>query len=449
MSSPSDPVAMMRSGRYVALLAVAAALGVPIAATAYFFLKAIDLTQHWVYSDAPDGLGLSPVPTWWPLIPMTVAGVAVGVVVRWLPGHGGERPISGFRPGRTLQPVTLPGVAIAAFVSIGLGAVIGPEGPLVALGGGLAYFLVGMLRRLPVNARNVLAASGAFAAISTLLGTPLAAAFLLLEAAGLSGQLATAVLLPGLLAAGVGALIFTGLDSLTGFGTFSLAIPHLPPAGTPTVAEFGYAVLLGVAAAVLCSGVRVVAGGIGSALDRHVVTLTTVIGAATGALAFAYANATNHATSDLLFSGQSSLPALVNNGGTYTVGALLLLVAFKGLAYSGALVAFRGGPTFPAMFIGAAGGIAASHLPGLGMVAGVAIGLGAMATGMLRLPLTAVLLTTLFLGTDGFSVIPLTVVAVVVCHVVSLRLSSANMPATVLSPRVAQQPEPVTRRTGG
>jgi hypothetical protein len=34
-----------------------------------------------------------------------------------------------------------------------------------------------------------------------------------------------------------------------------------------------------------------------------------------------------------------------------------------------------------------------------------------------RLPMTAVLLTTLFLGSDGFLVIPLTIVAVVVAYV--------------------------------
>ena len=88
---------------------------------------------------------------------------------------------------------------------------------------------------------------GSFAAISTLFGTPLAGAFLLLEASSVGGMVATAALLPGLLGAGVGALVFTGLDSLTGFGTFSLAVPDLPAAGTPTLAEFGWAVVIGLA----------------------------------------------------------------------------------------------------------------------------------------------------------------------------------------------------------
>ena len=54
-------------------------------------------------------------------------------------------------------------------------------------------------------------------------------AFLLMEAAGIGGALLDVVMLPGLLAAGVGFLIFVGLDNLTGFGTFTLAVPNLPP----------------------------------------------------------------------------------------------------------------------------------------------------------------------------------------------------------------------------
>jgi H+/Cl- antiporter ClcA len=77
------------------------------------------------------------------------------------------------------------------------------------------------------------------------------------------------------------------------------------------------------------------------------------------------------------------------------------------------------------MFIGAAGGIAASHLPGLELVPAVAMGIGAMCTVMLNLPLTATLLATLLLGIDGLNVMPLVIVAVVVAYVTSARLGPA------------------------
>jgi H+/Cl- antiporter ClcA len=127
-----------------------------------------------------------------------------------------------------------------------------------------------------------------------------------------------------------------------------------------------------------------------------------------------------------LFSGQSALPALLRTGATYPIGTLLALILCKGVAYSVTLSAFRGGPTFPAMFLGAAGGIALSHLPGLPPVSGAAIGIGAMLAGMLALPMTSVLLTTLFLGADGVTLLPLVIVAVVVSYLTAVQLSSGS-----------------------
>ena len=40
------------------------------------------------------------------------------------------------------------------------------------------------------------------------------------------------------------------------------------------------------------------------------------------------------------------------------------LIAFKGIAWSISLRAFRGGPVFPALFLGAAAGLMAAQLPG-------------------------------------------------------------------------------------
>ena len=435
-AAPVDPLAVMRSRAYLRLLVLAVALGVPIAAAAYWFLKLTELAQQWTFVAAPKALGFPAAPLWWPLLPLTVSGLLVGLAIRYLPGRGGESPAEGFHAGGLPLPATLPGIALAALASIGLGAVIGPEGPLVALGGGLAYLAVSLGRRdVPRQTAAVIAATGSFAAISTLLGTPLAGAFLLMEASGAGGLLATAVLLPGLLGAGVGALIFTGLDALTGYGTFSLVIPDLPKAGAPTLAEFGWAIGIGLIAAVLCSGIRWLAVLIRDSIASRLVPYTVLLGVIIAGFTILYTSATGHAASDVLFSGQAALPRVVDSRATYTVGALLLLLACKGIAYLAALGGFRGGPTFPAMFLGAVGGIALSHLPGMPLVAGVAMGVGAMTAGMLRLPMTAVLLATLLLGSDAFPVIPLVIVAVVVCYVTVLRLSPGQQAAATPSPQ--------------
>jgi H+/Cl- antiporter ClcA len=357
----------------------------------------------------------------------------VGAVIAYLPGTGGHSPADGFKAGGFPLSADLPGVALAAFFSLGLGAVIGPEGPLIALGGGLAVWSVSLAKRdVPQQVGAVIAAVGSFAAISTLLGSPLAGAFLLMEASGLGGATATLVLVPGLLGAGIGSLIFIGLASLTGYGTFSLTVPDLPPFPRPNIPEFGWALVAGVAAALVCFVIRRVALGIRPYIEQRLLMLTPLVGLAIAGLAIGYAEATGKTTSEVLFSGQTALGPLIQNAGSYSVGALLLLVACKGFAYSGALAGFRGGPIFPAMFLGAAGGIAMSHLPGLPLVPGVAIGIGAMAAGMLKLPMTSVLLTVLILGTDGITTMPLVIVAVVVSYVLTIRFEPA--PAAVAAP---------------
>jgi hypothetical protein len=255
-----------------------------------------------------------------------------------------------------------------------------------------------------------------------------------MEAAGLGGPLLGVMLVPGLLAAGIGSLIFVGLDNWTGYGTFSLAVPNIPHFGTPTLAEFLWAIAIGVAAAVVGTGIRRLALALRPVVERQSLALTPVVGLAVGGLAIVFGEATDHGSSEVLFSGQTALPQLIEQAGAWTAGALALLVLCKGLAYAASLSSFRGGPVFPGMFIGAAGGIALSHLPGLPMIAGAAMGIGAMSVAMLGLPLVSVLLATLLLEADGLALMPLVIVAVVVSYVTAARLSPLLQTAAQRAP---------------
>ncbi|MDQ2873448.1 MAG: chloride channel protein [Actinomycetota bacterium] len=431
MTVPPDPLALLRSRSYLGLLALAAIIGVPVSAVAYFFLALVSKLQGWVFTDLPRGLGFGGEPLWWPLAPLALAGILVSLTIRYLPGTGGHPPAEGFKAGAPPPtPAELPGILLAALATLSLGVVLGPEAPLIAIGGGLGVCAVRLVKRdAPARTGAVVAAAGSFAAISTLLGSPLLGAFLLMEASGLGGGALELVLVPGLLAAGVGSLIFIGLDAWTGLGTFSLAIPHLPHAGTPNLAEFGWALAIGAGAAVFGTAIRWLALYLQPRVERRMLLATPVMGVAVAGLAIAFAAGTGKSSGEVLFSGQSALGPLVTNGTAYTVGALLLLLACKALAYSASLSSFRGGPVFPAMFLGAAGGMALSHLPGLPLVPGVAVGIGAMCVVLLRLPVTSVLLATLLLSADGLTVMPLVIVAVVVAYVVSARLTPASGPA--------------------
>ena len=116
------------------------------------------------------------------------------------------------------------------------------------------------------------------------------------------------VLVPGLLAAGVGALMFVGLNSWTGFGDFSLAVPDIPTFTTPNVAEFGWAIGIGIAAAVLGRGIRWLALLLQPVVERRKVLLTPVAGMAVAGLAIVFGELSDESASQVLFSGQSALP---------------------------------------------------------------------------------------------------------------------------------------------
>ena len=110
-------------------------------------------------------------------------------------------------------------------------------------------------------------------------------------------------------------------------------------------------------------------------------------------------------------------------------------------------------PIVAVMSSSTTGGMALSHLPGLPLVAGVAMGIGAMCAVMLRLPLTSVLLATLLLSSDGLAVMPVAIVAVVVAYVTSARLTPAPAPAREVpaggAPAAAGRPAPPARPVPG
>ncbi|MFI2781357.1 chloride channel protein [Streptomyces sp. ALB3] len=418
-----DPLAVVRTRGYAALLIMVAALGVPVSAAAFGFLALVHELQSLTYEDLPRALGFGSTPSWWPVPLLAVAGLLTGLAVRHLPGTGGHRPAEGFVNTGAPSAAELPGVALAALASLGLGAVLGPEAPLIALGGGLAAYAARLLKPgIQPSASAMVAAAGSFAAVSALLGSPLIGAFLLMEASGLAGMMLGLVLVPGLLASGIGSLIFIGLGSWTGLGTYSLALPGVPHTPQPTLAEFGWAIALGAAAALAGTGIRRLSLALQERVGRRQVTATVAMGLTVGVLALLYAESTGRNASEVLYSGQDALGGLLAEDATYTVGTLVVLIICKALAYSASLSAFRGGPIFPSMFLGAAGGLALSHLPGLNATSGFAMGIGAMCVAMLRLPMTSVLLATLLLGSEGITVMPLVIVSVVVSYVLVLRL---------------------------
>ncbi len=444
MADPTamDPRKVIRSKAYLSALILAAILGIPISAIAYGFLALVSKIQHYLFSELPASIVGGPAPAWWPLPWLLLCGLLTGLTVRYLPGNCGHSPAFGFQTGGgPASGKDLIGIFLAALTTLSLGAVLGPEAPLIAIGGGLAALAVHLTRKdAPPMAITVMASAGSFAAVSTLLGSPVLGAFLIMEVAGIGGATLSLVALPGLLASGIGALIFLGLDNLTGLGTFSLSLGTVPPDVAPTVGTLLWAVVMGVVGAGLAWVIR--SGGLWLRPLVHTnrIVVTAAFGLLIGASAMVYQLVTGYGFDHVLFSGQDALPELVSHATEYSVGALILLVVCKSFAYSLSLSAFRGGPVFPSMFIGAALGIAASALPGMSLAPAIAMGIGAMCAAMLRLPMTSTLLAVLLLGADGISVTPQVVIAVAVAFVITFVLPVPGPRGTAPVHATARQP---------
>src|SRR5262249_49165569 len=116
--------------------------------------------------------------------------------------------------------------------------------------GFLAFRLV--RRDGPPELGLLLATASTFAAVSFLFGSPVIAAVILIEAAGLGGPRLPLVLIPGLIAAGIGALISRGLGPWTGLGAphLSIGVLQLPPFTRPDITDFAWTVPLAAAIAV-------------------------------------------------------------------------------------------------------------------------------------------------------------------------------------------------------
>jgi H+/Cl- antiporter ClcA len=289
------------------LLVLAAIIGAPVSALAWGFLALVSKLQGWLFTSLPSRVGLGQPPSWWPFPLLLIGGVAVALVIRFLPGTGGHEPAEGFKAGGVVAPVQIPGVFLAALGTLSFGAVLGPEAPLLALGGGVAAWAVARARGEGGDrGKVVIAAAGSFAAVSTLLGSPLAGAFLLMEAAGLGGATMELVLVPGLLASGIGALVFTGLGRFSGLGTFSLAIGGLPHVARPSLAEIGLAVPVGLAAAVLAVAVRRFALLLRGAVAPRRLILTPVAGLLVAGFAILFSQVTGKSAANVLFPARAS-----------------------------------------------------------------------------------------------------------------------------------------------
>lgn len=318
-----------------------------------------------LWGDLPPAL---PEPLFWVFIVAmpALAGALVGII-RSRGGAGGHSPLQGF----SFAPVTLrdyPWLLGAVAVTLFGGLVVGPEVALVTTGSMVGTEIA--RRRGDIEVKKAVTIGIGFGILALFIGP-----------------------------------IFAGSFDLSPRYTFAFS----DLVGAVLVALITAAVLtVGRVAAI-----RIVAWRGGDLAKPGVMA---ALGALVGLLALGYVLISDEPVILVLTSGEGQIKELA---ALASVGAIALATLVKFVAYTVSMGSgFRGGPFFPAIFVGA----------GIGLIGELAIpewATGASAAGMVaafsylahaKLPATVVLGAVLGLLTGGLPIIVLTIVAALVAR---------------------------------
>ncbi|KRA24736.1 ion channel protein [Microbacterium sp. Root61] len=321
----------------------------------------------------PTTLGVDPEARWWIIVILTATGVAVGLVLWLMPGHGGADSATTelIAPPQALS--ALPSLALVVVLSLAGGVSLGPENPIIAINTALSVALVARLwRGVPTQSVLLLAASGT---IGALFGTPVAAALVftgVVAAVRTNESLWDKLFLP-LVSAAAGSVMIGFLGG--GFNVVSGLAPYASEAQPLDIALGAVIACAAAAFALLAVWVFPVVHR-GFRLLRNPLLYAGIGGLILGLLGFIGGPIT-------LFKGLDQSAELITNADDYSAGQLAIIVLVKITALVIAAAAgFRGGRVFPAVFIGVAFGML-----GHALIPAIPLSL-AIACGVLGITLT-------------------------------------------------------------
>jgi H+/Cl- antiporter ClcA len=249
---------------------------------------------------------------------------------------------------------------------------------------------------------------------------------MLLVESGLSaGVMLIPALLPGLVAATVGYLIFLGIGNFAGLGQPGLTVPSLPVYEGTHVFDFVVAIAVGALAVLAILITRMLAVRLDGLVPRVGMPVVLIGGGVAVGLAALVAQALGASPNDVLFSGQSALPDLISE---QSIGIVLILLVAKMIGYAVSLGSgYRGGPIFPAIFVGVALASIAIVLFGTSPTLAVSVGTAAGMAAQTRLLFSPLLFATLLVGSAGAGALPPTVFAVVTAWLLTTALTARGM----------------------
>ena len=326
-----------------------------------------------------------------------------------------------------IRPVVAGVKSLASAFSIGTGAAVGREGPIIQIGSSLGS-TAGQMINMAVWQRITLVAAGAGAGIAATFNTPIGGVMFTIEL--MMPEVSVRTFLPVALATGTATFVgrlFLGISP-------AFQVPHLPEL-INTPASLGvlllYGVLGGVAGVAATAFIRSlhlaksVFDRLGHEYLRHALGMLIV-----GVMIFLfmlyaghyYVEGVGYATIQDTLSGGLSLPIL-----------LLALFAGKLIATSVSLGSGASGGIFsPSLFMGATlGGAfgaavnAIYPLPSIGIASAAIVGMAAMVGGGTGAAMTAI--TMLFEMTRDYDIVMPMIVAVAISIGVRRLLSRENI----------------------
>ena len=402
------------------LAGVGIVLGLLAGVGVWLFKRLIDLIAIFAHQDL--GAFLARFGTWTLFVVPVLGGLIVGLLMYFLVGEERHHGVAGIMEavalaGGRLRYRRVPIKVVAAALSIGAGASVGPEDPSVQVGANLGSML-GQLMHLSDGGVRSLVAGGAAAGIAAAFNAPIAGVFFALEL--ILGELSGASLGIVVLAAVISAVV-----------TQALSGPQ--PAFAVPAYQFKSAAELP-----LYLGLGVLAGPVAALYTRALYAVQDVFHAWAAprwikpAAAGLIVGLVGLFLPQILGVGYETIGGILN-AEPFSLTLLLALVAGKLLMTAVSIGGgFPGGVFAPSIFLGAALGGAyglavRQLLPGLNITpqAFAMVGMAAVLAGTVHAPLTAIIL--LFEMTNDYRIILPLMFAVMVSLVLSEALEKHSV----------------------
>lgn len=399
------------------ILVYAAGLGVSIGllSTGYYLILKFGTQAIWQgipeIVHLPDPIRNPNDARYYAWILTTLGGFLVGLIVHYLHAPTGlEAAIDEIHTEGRISYHHAPGMAVASLVSMIFGSSAGPEAPLVDVNGGLGSWFADRLR-VAKDTTRILTFCGMSAALGAFFGSPLGSALLALELPHFLGLEYYEALIPVLVAAICGFVVFRLCTGLTIGGIYQFpAYSELQPDHLIHALALG---VIGAAVAILFvlifRGIRYLV----SLLRIHPVLLTTLGGLGIGLIAIFFPLT--------LFYGEEQIQTVINTGSTLGATMLLLTAIAKMFTVSLCLqTGFRGGFIFPLFFIGATVGMAVHLLlPQIPATVSMVCIMASLTVAIMKTPISMALILTVISDTD---LIPIITVSAMTSFLLTSRL---------------------------